>query len=67
MVAEQKNKKRKTTMKEEEKTKKTVCVCIDVELWRKVKACAAIEGRKMAEMVEKALKDEIRMKEVQNA
>jgi hypothetical protein len=51
-------------MKEE--NKKPVCICIDTELWRKVKACAAINGCKMAEMVEKALKDEIKMMEGKN-
>ena len=53
-------------MKEE--NKKPVCAIIDVDVWRKIKALAAVSGLKMAEMVEKALKDEIKMmEEKQNA
>lgn len=49
-------------MKEESK-KKPVCMKIDADVWRKVKVLAASEGIKMTDLVEKALKDEIKMME----
>ena len=42
-----------------EATKKPVCMKLDEELWRKVKSTAAINGLKMAELVEQALRHEL--------
>ena len=54
--------KRRTKMKEEN-NKKPVCMKIDADLWRQFKACAVINGLKLAEMVEKALIDEVKLME----
>lgn len=43
----------------EENSKKPVCMKIDEELWRKVKSTAAINGLKIAELVEQALRHEL--------
>ena len=47
----------------EENNKKPVCMKIDADLWRQFKACAVIHGLKLAELVEKALIDEVKMME----
>ena len=39
--------------------KKPVCMKLDEELWRKVKSTAAINGMKLAELVEQALRHEL--------
>ena len=49
-------------MKEE--NKKPVCMKIDADVWRQIKACAVIHSLKLAELVEKALIDEVKMMEV---
>ena len=38
---------------------KTVCIKLDEELWRKVKSTAAINGMKLTELVEQALRHEL--------
>ena len=48
-------------MKEE--NKKPVCMKIDADLWRQFKACAVINNYKLAELVEKALIDEVKLME----
>ena len=48
----------------EENNKKPVCMKIDADVWRQCKACAAINGLKLAELVEKALIDEVKLMEV---
>lgn len=48
----------------EENNKKPVCMKLDEELWRKVKSTAAINGMKLTELVEQALRHELeRMKQ----
>ena len=43
--------------------KKPVCMKLDEELWRKVKSTAAINGLKLTELVEQALRHDLaRMK-----
>lgn len=42
-----------------EATKKPVCMKLDEELWRKVKSTAAINGMKLTELVEQALRHEL--------
>lgn len=42
-----------------EQNRKPVCMKLDEELWRKVKSTAAINGLKMAELVEQALRHEL--------
>ena len=44
-------------MKEE--NRKLVCFKLDEELWRKVKSTAAINGMRLAELVEQALRHEL--------
>lgn len=45
-------------------SKKPVCMKLDEELWRKVKSTAAINGLKLTELVEQALRHElVRMKQ----
>ena len=39
--------------------KKPVCMKLDEELWRKVKSTAAINGLKLTELVEQALRHEL--------
>lgn len=39
--------------------KKPVCMKLDEELWRKVKSTAAINGMKLTELVEQALRHEL--------
>lgn len=46
-----------TRMKEQ--NRKPVCIKLDEELWRKVKSTAAINGLKLAELVEQALRHEL--------
>ena len=46
-----------TRMKEQ--NRKPVCMKLDEELWRKVKSTAAINGMKLAELVEQALRHEL--------
>lgn len=53
MTATQKENKMK------EQNRKPVCMKLDEELWRKVKSTAAINGLKMAELVEQALRHEL--------
>ena len=44
--------------------RKPVCMKLDEELWRKVKSTAAINGLKLTELVEQALRHELtRMKQ----
>ena len=63
MVVGRANTKGDTGMKEQ--NKKPVCMKLDEELWRKVKSTAAINGMKLAELVEQALRHELtRMKQV---
>lgn len=42
-----------------EQNKKPVCMKLDEELWRKVKSTAAINGMKLTELVEQALRHEL--------
>lgn len=49
-------------MKEENK-KKPVCMKIDADVWRQFKICAVANNFKMTDLVEKALKAEIKMME----
>ena len=58
------NNKRRTKMKEE--NKKPVSMKIDADVWRIFKACAVANGYKVAELVEKALIDEVKMMEEKN-
>lgn len=51
------SKKENTRMKEQ--NRKPVCMKLDEELWRKVKSTAAINGMKLAELVEQALRHEL--------
>ena len=47
-----------------EQNRKPVCIKLDEELWRKVKSTAAINGLKLSELVEQALRHELtRMKQ----
>lgn len=46
-----------TGMKEQ--NRKPVCMKLDEELWRKVKSTAAINGLKLTELVEQALRHEL--------
>lgn len=48
-------------MKEE--NKKPVCMKIDADVWRIFKVCAVANNYKLAELVEKALIDEIKKME----
>ena len=44
--------------------KKPVCMKLDEELWRKAKSIAAINGMKLSELVEQAIRHELeRMKQ----
>ena len=52
-------------MKEENK-KKPVSMKIDADVWRIFKACAVANGYRVAELVEKALIDEVKKMEVKN-
>lgn len=40
-------------------SRKPVCMKLDEELWRKVKSTAAINGLKLTELVEQALRHEL--------
>ncbi len=42
-----------------EQNKKPVCMKLNEELWRKVKSTAAINGLKLTELVEQALRHEL--------
>ena len=42
-----------------EQNRKPVCMKLDEELWRKVKSTAAINGMRLAELVEQALRHEL--------
>ena len=42
-----------------EQNRKPVCMKLDEELWRRVKSTAAINGMKLAELVEQALRHEL--------
>ena len=45
--------------------RKPVCMKLDEELWRKAKSTAAINGLKLSELVEQALRHELeRMKQM---
>ena len=46
-----------TRMKEQ--NRKPVCMKLDEELWRKVKSTAAINGLRLTELVEQALRHEL--------
>ena len=52
-------------MKEENK-KKPVSMKIDADVWRIFKTCAVANGYKLAELVEKALIDEVKKMEEKN-
>ena len=47
----------------EKEAKKTVSVSVNSEIWRKIKAFAVLEELSVAQMVEKALEDEIKIME----
>lgn len=49
--------KENTRMKEQ--NRKPVCIKLDEELWRKVKSTAAINGMRLADLVEQALRHEL--------
>ena len=49
--------KENTRMKEQ--NRKPVCMKLDEELWRKVKSTAAINGLRLTELVEQALRHEL--------
>lgn len=49
--------KENTRMKEQ--NRKPVCMKLDEELWRKVKSTAAINGMRLTELVEQALRHEL--------
>ena len=52
----------------EENNKKPVSMKIDADVWRIFKACAVAHSYKLAELVEKALIDEVKkMEEKDNA
>ena len=54
-------------MKEENKNnKKPVSMKIDADVWRIFKACAVANNYKLAELVEKALIDEVKKMEGKN-
>ena len=54
--------KENTRMKEQ--NRKPVCIKLDEELWRKAKSTAAINGLKLSELVEQAIRHELeRMKQ----
>ena len=56
--------KQKGEQKMKEQNRKPVCMKLDEELWRKVKSTAAINGMKLTELVEQALRHELeRMKQ----
>ena len=61
------NKKAREKRKMEKEAKKTVSVSVDREIWRKIKAFAVLEELSVAQMVEKALEDEIKIMEGKNA
>ena len=61
MVAGQQQ-KRRTKMKEEN-NKKPVSMKIDADVWRIFKTCAVANNYKLAELVEKALIDEVKLME----
>ena len=42
-----------------EQNRKPVCMKLDEELWRKVKSTAAINGLRLTELVEQALRHEL--------
>ena len=42
-----------------EQNRKPVCMKLDEELWRRVKSTAAINGMRLAELVEQALRHEL--------
>ena len=42
-----------------EQNRKPVCIKLDEELWRKVKSTAAINGMRLADLVEQALRHEL--------
>ena len=46
-----------------EQNRKPVCMKLDEELWRKVKSTAAINGMKLTELVEQALRHELTRRE----
>lgn len=47
-----------------EQNRKPVCMKLDEELWRKAKSTAAINGMKLSELVEQAIRHELeRMKQ----
>ena len=46
-----------TRMKEQ--NRKPVCMKLDEELWRKAKSTAAINGMKLSELVEQAIRHEL--------
>ena len=47
----------------EENNKKPVCMKIDADVWRIFKVCAVSNNMKLAELVEKALIDEVKLME----
>ena len=68
MVAGQNNNNKKGERKMNENNKKPVCMKIDADVWRIFKTCAVANNYKLAELVEKALIDEVKkMEEKHNA
>ena len=59
---QQQQQKRRTKMKEEN-NKKPVSMKIDADVWRIFKTCAVANNYKLAELVEKALIDEVKLME----
>ena len=57
MVVDMTEAKGDTRMKEQ--NRKPVCMKLDEELWRKVKSTAAINGLRLTELVEQALRHEL--------
>ena len=58
--------KKENKKMKEENTKKPVCMKIDADVWRIFKVCAVSNNMKLAELVEKALIDEVKMMEGKN-
>ena len=50
----------------EENKKKPVCMKIDADVWRIFKTCAVANNYKLADLVEKALIDEVKKLEGKN-
>ena len=66
MVDGQNNNNKKGELKMKEENKKPVSMKIDADVWRIFKVCAVANGYKLAELVEKALIDEVKKMEEKN-